>query len=100
MQGGRVRATADDRVVTDGVAHRAGAPEEGPLDPPLAVAQHVVPFTNRVLEAEDGDVAGLLELPDLPLVLDQPEFGDDACELVITLTVRRHSGVHARVDAA
>ena len=43
VQRGGVLAAADDRVVADVVAHRAGAAEEGALDPALAVLQHAGP---------------------------------------------------------
>ena len=42
-----------------------------------------------VLEAEGGDVAGLLELADLPLVLDQPQLGGDAGEVARSTSVER-----------
>ena len=75
MQRRRVLAATDDRVVADVVAHGAGATEERALEPALAVAQHVVPVGDRVLEAQRRGVAGGLQLPDLPGVLDQPQLG-------------------------
>ena len=47
-----------------------------------------------VLEAERGDVAGLLELADLPLVLDQPQLGGDPGE-----SASRSSSAGRGVDA-
>ena len=89
-----MRAAADDRVVADVVAHRAGAAVEGALDPALAELEHLVPLAHRVLEAERGDVAGLLELADLPVVLDQPQLGDDAAEFVVEGVVGGDHPVH------
>ena len=83
VQRGRVRAARADRVVADVVAHRAGAAEEGALDPALAELQHPVPLAHGVLEAEGGDVARLLQLADLPLVLDQPQLVGDAAEVLV-----------------
>ena len=51
--------------------------------------EHVVPVAHGVLEAERRDVAGLLELADLPLVLDQPHLGDDPGEVVVEGRRRR-----------
>ena len=48
-------------------------------------SQHPVPLADRVLEAEGGDVAGLLELPDLPLVLDQAQLVGDAGEVLVAV---------------
>ena len=52
-----------------------------------------VPLAHGVLEAERGDVARLLELRDLPLVLDQAHLGDDAGEVVVARLV---GGDHGR----
>ena len=81
MQRRRVAPAPDDRVVADVVAHRPRPPEEGALDPPLAVLQDAVPLADGVLEAEHGDVAGLLQLRDLVVVLDQAELGEHGRQL-------------------
>ena len=51
----------------------------------------------RVLEAERGDVAGLLELGDLPVVLDQPQLGERRGR---SRSSRRVVAGDQRVDAA
>ncbi len=95
-----VPPATDDRVVADVVAHRAGAAEEGALDPALAVLEHPVPLAHAVLEPERGDVAGGLELGELPLVLDQAQLGEDAGELVVAAVVTGDQGVDPGVGAA
>src|SRR3712207_7995988 len=42
--------------------------------------QDPVPLPDRVLEAEHGDVAGLLQLADLVVVLDQPQLREHRSE--------------------
>ena len=100
VQGRRVRPARHDRVVAQVVAHRAGPPEEGALEPPLAVLQHVVPLADAVGEAECRDVAGLLELAELPGVLDQPQLGEHPREVVVAPAVVGDGPVDVRVDAA
>jgi hypothetical protein len=89
-----VLATADDRVVADVVAHRPGAAVEGPLDPALTELEHLPPLPDAVLEAERGDVAGLLELGDLPVVLDEPELTDHPLQVRVHRVVGRDHPVH------
>ena len=47
-----------------------------------------------------GDVAGLLELGDLPVVLDQPQLADDALEVLVEGVVGGHHPVHLGRDPA
>ena len=100
VQRRRVPAAADDGVVADVVAHRPGAPEEGALHPALAVAERVAPVAHDVLEPERGDVAGLLQLTDLPVVLDQPGLGDDPGEVLVEGLVRGDEAVDGVGDTA
>ena len=100
VQRGGVLAAADDRVVADVVAHGAGPAVEGALDPALAELEDLLPLAHRVLEAERGDVAGLLELGDLPVVLDQPQLTDDALEVLVEGVVGGHHAVHLGRDPA
>ena len=58
--------------------------------------EHVVPLAHGVLEAQGGDVAGLLELADLPLVLDQAHLGDHPGEVVVAGLVGGHELVDGR----
>ena len=51
-------------------------------------------------EAEGGDVAGGLELADLPLVLDQAHLGDHAGEVGVEARVGSDQRVDGRRDAA
>ena len=92
-------AAADDRVVADVVAHGAGAAEERALDPALTHLQDAVPLPDAVLEAEGGDVAGLGQLVDLPLVLDQAQLGEELGDLRVRggggLRVHAGLGAHA-----
>jgi hypothetical protein len=100
VQGRGVRAATDDRVVADVVAHGPGPAEERALDPPLAVLEDAVPLGDGVGEAERGDVAGGLELGDLPVVLDQPHLGDHPGEVGVAGLVGRHDPVDVAGDAA
>ena len=93
-------AAAHDGVVADLVAHRARPPEEGALEPALAVLEDARPLAHAVLEPERGDVAGGLELGDLPRVLDQAELGEHPGEVGVAGVVAGDEGVDARVDAA
>lgn len=91
-------AARADGVVADVVAHRSGAPEEGALDPSLAELLDARPLPHGVLETESGDVAGLLELRDLPFVLDQTQLRQHAGQLVVTSLVAVDARIDARVD--
>ena len=95
-----VPAAAHDRVVTEVVAHRPGPTEEGALEPALAVLEHVVPLAHGVLEPERGDVAGRLELAELPLVLDQPGLGQHPGELPVPPVVDGDQRVDPGVGAS
>ena len=100
VQRGGVLAAADDRVVAHVVAHRPGPALEGALDPALAVLEHLLPLPDAVLEAEGGDVARLLQLGDLPVVLDQPELTDHPLEVLVHRVIRGHHPVHVGRDPA
>jgi len=54
----------------------------------------------RVRETEGRDVAGLLELLELPGVLDQPHLRQHPREVVVAAAVGGHGAVDERVDAA
>ena len=93
MQRGGVLAAADDRVVAEVVAHRPRPAEERALDPALAVPQDVAPLARAVLEAQDGRVAGGLELTDLPRVLEQALLGGHPGQLLVERGVAGQQGV-------
>ncbi len=95
-----VGAAPDDRVVADVVAHGPRTTEERALDPALAELEHAVPLGHRVGEPERGDVAGGLELVDLPGVLDQTHLGDDAGEVGVMGLVGVDQLVDGRGDAS
>ena len=102
VQGGRVRSAGGDALVADVVAVRPGATPEGALDPALAVLHDVVPLANGVLEAQDRRVDRVLELLDLPRVLDETHLGEMSRQLPVRRAVTAHGDerVDVRVDAA
>ncbi len=93
---------ADDRAVADVVAVVPGAQPEDPLQQPLGDPAVGRQHPRHVLEAPYGGVHRLLELGDLPLVLDQLQLADRGGQLPVTLggTVRPYGGVHGRVETA
>ena len=80
-----MRAGRADRAVADVVALDPGAQEEGALDPALRGGLGLVEDLDDVLEAAGGGVARLLQLADLELVLDQPQFGQEDLQLGVPL---------------
>ena len=71
VQRGGVRPGRGDRAVADVVALDAGAQEEGALDLALGGGLGLRQRPDDVFEAAHGGVDGLLQLGDLPVVLDQ-----------------------------
>ena len=100
-----MRAARDDGLVADVVARRPGAAEERAFEPAFAVLEDLGPLAHRVLEAEDRRVDGVLQLVDLPRVLDQSHLGQEDGELVVRARIglvgheRIDVGVDAAVDA-
>ncbi len=101
VQGGCMRPARDDGAVAHVVALEPGAAPERSLDPALTELDGAWHVRNHIGEASFGDRHRVLELFDLPRVLDQPELRQRRRKLGVTGVVRRRDRrVDGGVDAA
>ncbi|EMF02103.1 dsRNA-specific ribonuclease [Streptomyces mobaraensis NBRC 13819 = DSM 40847] len=97
VQDAGVRAGRGDGLVAGAVALGAGAQPEDAFDPALAarVRQGARKGADDVLEAGGGVVHGLLQLADLPGVLDEPQLAEHGGEFAVAggVAAGREGGV-------
>ncbi len=102
VQGAGVRAGPGDGLEAQPVALQPGPPVEGALDPALAPGQAggAAQLAGHVVEAGDRGPHGRAQLPDLPLVLDQPQLREEGPQFGLGPVGRRHQRVDQGVLAA
>jgi hypothetical protein len=98
VQRRRVRAAGDDRRVATSLPSRPRATPERALDPALAELDRPGHVGDDIGEAALGDGDRVLELLDLPRVLDQPQLGQDRCQLAVADVVAADERVDRGVD--